>query len=292
LLSFSVTMRILLAISILVLAALLWATISIGRHIRKSRQRARFLREKQLRMELPVTLPIEEPAVPAVPVQHIAPTAADFSFAELAMKSLALTPLAAAPALPPPTPLRPTPEQAPISAAGRTVAPQTTSAGALGLIAAARKMSQDMPQPQMRPSGIRKAFVEAAATLPVLTSPPPPSALVEALPQQPSFEAPVTPRPEFFPPLQPAEVAPFLSIDSPEWPPRKLSQPIEPIAAKTPTNQPDPLLPRPVRSVPSSHPSTPFVLPLRRPDWAYFNKDMGDLSDPLPSRMRDRVRSR
>jgi len=44
---------------------------------------------------------------------------------------------------------------------------------------------------------------------------------------------------------------------------------------------------RPVRSV---HSQAEGARPANRPDWIYFNKDMGDLSDPAPSRIR--VRSR
>jgi len=276
-------MRILLAISVLALAALLWATISIVRHIRKSRTRSRFLRQMQSQIERHDPLPIQVPAAPPVPLQHRTPTAAELSFAELAMKSFAPEPVVPAPA-----PLRNTPGQAPISSAGRAVSPQTSSAGALGLIAAARKISQDIPQPRMRPSGIRKAFGGATPSPAASLHP----ARIEALPAQPSFAAPITPRPELFPIAEPAKAAPPFSIDSPEWQPRKLPRPAEPVAANAPLARPDPFLRRPVRSAPSPHPAPPFALPLRRPDWVYFNKDMGDLSDPLPSRMRDRVRSR
>jgi len=52
-----------------------------------------------------------------------------------------------------------------------------------------------------------------------------------------------------------------------------------------------PLLRRPVQSVPPPA-ETAAALPSRRTDWAYFNKDMGDLSDPAPSRIRDRSLNR
>ena len=41
--------------------------------------------------------------------------------------------------------------------------------------------------------------------------------------------------------------------------------------------------PRSLRpATPQKHPLASLVPPLERPDWAYFNKDMGDLSDPEP----------
>jgi len=240
-------MRILVAISILVLLALLWATVSIVRHIRKSRRRNRFLRENTPQLE----------AAPAVftPVSSKSP---EPTFAELAAKALAASSPAASPAS--------TPPPAGVSSARRMAVSQTPSAGALGLIAQARKLSHEMPQPQIRPSGIHKAAAATPEPQPVLT-------IVE-VPQLPATAPPI----EVFTqqPLVPlaASVA-----DASETPP----------APRTPAFASIPFFRRPVRS---AHSTPAFTLPAHRPDWVYFNKDMGDLSDPTPSRIRDRVRSR
>jgi hypothetical protein len=45
----------------------------------------------------------------------------------------------------------------------------------------------------------------------------------------------------------------------------------------------------PPPSVPPVSPR-PAHLPISRADWAYFNKDMGDLSDPAPAGSRSRIR--
>ena len=240
-------MRILVAISILVLLALLLATVSIVRHIRKSRRRSRFLRENTPQLE----------AAPAVftPVSSKSP---EPTFAELAAKALAASSPAASPAS--------TPPPAGVSSARRMAVSQTPSAGALGLIAQARKLSHEMPQPQIRPSGIHKAAAATPEPQPVLT-------IVE-VPQLPATAPPI----EVFTqqPLVPlaASVA-----DASETPP----------APRTPAFASIPFFRRPVRS---AHSTPAFTLPAHRPDWVYFNKDMGDLSDPTPSRIRDRVRSR
>ena len=285
--------------SALALVAVLWAMLSIGRHIYRSRRRARFLRERRPQSWadlIPATLP-------QIPVRNTVPTAAELSFAALAMKSLS-PPQAANPG-PVEVPLRtslvasqpPAPAPSPISAAGRAVAPQSTSAGALGLIAAARKLSQEMPLPQVRPSGSRPAFDPAALTrqsppAPLQAFSAPSPEIVTQLPLLETFLPPQQPVPS---PESPATAFTKLASSSPDQPPRKQPQPAESIAAKVPEAPAvpsDTFLRRPVRSVHPPHSAAPFVLPLRRPDWVYFNKDMGDLSDPTPSRIRDRVRSR
>jgi len=241
-------MRILVAISILVLLALLWTTVSIVRHIRKSRRRSRFLRENTPQLE----------AAPAVSTP-VSSTSPEPTFAELAAKALAASTA---------IPSRAVVESSPagVSSVRRMAVSQTPSAGALGLIAQARKLSHEMPQPQIRPSGIHKAAAATPEPQPVLT-------IVE-VPQLPATAPPI----EVFTqqPLVPlaASVA-----DASETPP----------APRTPAFASIPFFRRPVRS---AHSTPAFTLPAHRPDWVYFNKDMGDLSDPTPSRIRDRVRSR
>jgi hypothetical protein len=214
-------MRILVAISVLVLVVLLWAAVSIVQHIRKSRRRSRFLREKPQQIDV---IPVP-PAFEPIPVRTL---------------------------VEPSSP-------AGVSSARRTVVSQTPSASALGLIAAARKLSHDMPQPQIRPSGIRQAA--APEPQPVLRIVEVPPVEIPVILSQPVL----------------AEV---------------VTQPLVPIAAESPVFpaiSAIPFLSRPVRS---AQPAPVFTLPAHRPDWVYFNKDMGDLSDPTPSRIRDRVRSR
>jgi len=181
-----------------------------------------------------------------------------------------------------PLPTRPTEPHSPagVSSARRAVATQNPSAGALGLIAQARKLSHDMPQPQIRPSGIRKAVEAAPDPQPVLELQP----VVELKPiaePQPAIE----PQPA----LRIVEIpqAPQALPATPD--PLPLQADLIPVAAKTPGFAGIPFLRRPVRS---AQPAPAFTLPAHRPDWIYFNKDMGDLSDPSPSRIRDRVRSR
>jgi hypothetical protein len=285
--------------SALALVAVLWAMVSIGRHIYTARRRARFLRDRRPQSWAE---PVPTPS-PQIPAGNAAPTAAEFSFAELAMKSFS------APQVPAPTPVDVplkassvaspalAPASAPMSSAGRAVAPQSVSVGALGLIAAARKLSQDMPLPQVRPSGSRPAFDPSAMSrqippAPLQTSLAPSAEVVTQLPAIETFLPPLP----ALPLIEPTATAfTKLASNSLDLPPRKQPQPAESAAAKTPevpAVQSDPFLRRPVRSVHPPHPAPPFALPLRRPDWVYFNKDMGDLSDPTPSRIRDRVRSR
>jgi hypothetical protein len=52
----------------------------------------------------------------------------------------------------------------------------------------------------------------------------------------------------------------------------------------------EPATPRVVRSHSAKHPLASLVPQLNRPDWAYFNKDMGDLSDPEPRSVRPKMR--
>jgi len=257
-------MRILVAISILVLLALLWTTVSIVRHIRKSRRRSRFLRENTPQLE----------AAPAVSTP-VSSTSPEPTFAELAAKALAASTA---------IPSRAVVESSPagVSSVRRMAVSQTPSAGALGLIAQARKLSHEMPQPQIRPSGIHKAAAATPEPQPVLT-------IVE-VPQLPATAPPIevfTRRPLEIPVIPPQSV-----------PAQVVTQPLAasvadasetPLAPRTPAFASIPFFRRPVRS---AHPTPAFTLPAHRPDWVYFNKDMGDLSDPTPSRIRDRVRSR
>jgi hypothetical protein len=188
-------MRILIVVSALALAAVLWATSSIGRHIYKTRRRSRFLRKRRPQSWAdPVSAPL-------IPLRQMSPMAVEV-----------------------PSDLSPE---------------------------------------------VFSVLPEFEELLPALT-------VVEAA-------------------EQPATTFSKLAVDTFDNQPRKQPYSVEPQpteALGAPVFHPDTFLRRPVRSVYPQAPATPFALPIRRPDWAYFNKDMGDLSDPSPSRVRDRVRSR
>jgi hypothetical protein len=251
-------MPIFITISILALLAALWATISIVQHVRRSHRRRRFFRES---LQTPETdLPLEA-FLPPVPQVAAPPPTPALNIAPAPLPPA--TKLDTAPTLP-----------AGSSSVRRAISANPTSAGPLGLIAAARQISRDMPQPDRRSSGVRKVAVTEALQLPTEAIAIQANSLAE---QQPS-----TPLPAIVEQQAPA-------IEAFEPPARKSPQPAMPpiVAVELPKPAADPLLRRPVRSVPPA-----FALPSRRPDWAYFNKDMGDLSDPTPSRIRDRVRLR
>jgi len=272
-------MRILVAISVFVLVVLLWATVSIVRHIRSSQRRSRFLRK---------TAPQFEAAPEPHPSKPVSQPVSEPTFADLAARALAASAIPISTQNTPPLTRTPAESSSPagVSSARRAVASQNSSAGALGLIAQARKLSQDMPQPQIRPSGTRKAVEAAPEPQPVLELQP-----LAALQPVAELKPAVVPQPA----LEPQPVLRIVEIPQvPQATPvaaEPLPEPLEPlpVAAKTSAFAGIPFLRRPVRSV---QPAPAFTLPAHRPDWVYFNKDMGDLSDPSPSRIRDRVRSR
>jgi hypothetical protein len=290
-------MRILLGISLLVLVATLWTMISIVRHIRITRRRNLFLREQQEEQQLQITPPLRSVAhvtplparfaAPVFPAAPRVPSAAELSYTELATATahatmpesathaslpvssgiMASTPVANAIEMQSPqtNTIKPTAAPAGIASSRHAVAAseKVSTTNPLGLIAAAHKFSHDLPMPQMRSSETIK-IVEAPAEEHVLR-------ILEFVPD--SVNSDVFPAAPAFP-----------SLGHAQQPNRVLRQ--MPMATTTS----DPHVRRPVRSVQS--PAAAFTLPKHRPDWAYFNKDMGDLSDPLPRRVRDRVRSR
>ncbi len=104
-----------------------------------------------------------------------------------------------------------------------------------------------------------------------------------------------------FPAFSLPKLTPALSVSDPQLPSAALlsgllAQPhaLHPALAESRPASPasmSPLLRRPVQSAPRPA-ETAANHPSRRTDWAYFNKDMGDLSDPVPSRIRDRSLNR
>jgi hypothetical protein len=209
-------MRILLGISALVLVAILWAMISIFRHVRLTRHRNRFLREQEGERKLQSHLTSRDTAARMpLPARFAAPVG---------------LPLLQAVASPVPTPAQRV--AAPTPPAPTPPAPQTL------------RILEFVPDP---------AFIPDPTT-------------VEVFPAAPAF--------------------PSLYAKPLQAPPRRI------MAAASADANPTPHLRRPVRSAPPPPRPAAVSAASGRPDWDYFNKDMGDLSDPTPSRIRDRVRTR
>ena len=325
-------MRILLTISIFALAALLWAAVSIIQHIRHSRRRRilRVRQATPVASVLGLSgLSLPPLARPHSATSAVDPDFAAFSFAALAPRPtpapLYRSPAAqinfvdrAAPPPPSPAPARlqpPVEMPLPVLPPPSNLHPSTVNM--TGLNSSPQVVAQTAPQsPVQRLVAIldaAHAIDVAPASAPqfqhvqqVHDAPPSSEVFTELVPASP-MEAPVAEpaTPVASLPLQPAPPllnpailnSPLLASD--RRPPTRalplhtdpLDQITQATASLDPANQPDTQLRRPVRSVHPAHPAAPFI-PTRRPDWAYFNKDMGDLSDPVPSRIRDRARSR
>jgi hypothetical protein len=258
-------MRILLGISILVLVAILWTTFSIVRHVRVTRRRNRFLRE-QLISEQTLDLP------PMLSAGNIAPLPARFAAPILPVAQHDIPePVQAIPA-PVITPRSSTHATtfAGISSTRRpSITPQNPSPSPLSLIAAARKLSRDLPHPPL-------AHPQADPA-PKLATEEQPLRILEFVPDPATAE--IYPSAPAFPSLAAAN------------PDGKLRQLRPAIPAQPADNANDIQVRRPVRSV-HLQSAVNANRPSHRPDWMYFNKDMGDLSDPLPGRIRDRIRLR
>jgi hypothetical protein len=237
------SMRILLTISILALAALLWASVSIVQHIRLSRRRrvAITLKQPKSRTLIRVRLPERKHQ----PVREMQPK---HNSGVLGIAGMAAKPIER-PAAPAPRP--PYAFPTPVSfayASPQPVMPVTQASvrtPVVSMIAAAEPVTRVVP---------------VIAPLPEPVSPAEPANLTE-------LAAVVTE----------AEPVPVSEI-----PQRMQPQSVPAAAAEVA----DPHARRPVRSVVPQPVAPVFGTPLRRPDWAYFNKDMGDLSDPLPGRLR------
>jgi len=296
LLSFMRLMRVLVAISILAFAALLWASIAIFRHIQRTRRRRRRALEAARNSLIPV-VPVAIVAPPPPP-----PIVPEITFTD--------------PEAPPPEITYTDPEPPVRELTPPAVQPYLRQAEARQV-----EVRPTDPRTQPEPAATAEEFLD---TLPPPSSP----ALRES-----SF-SPIPAWPHFgFTPSRPAQ--PLRStITTPAEPEQALAaeQALEDqqISGRIPTPPPEPIpyaappltessssvtpaargpiqIQPPAPAVkplyPSAHPtlaeSTPLPppplsprsadQPLRRADWAYFNKDMGDLSDPAPAGSRSRI---
>jgi hypothetical protein len=224
-------MHILLAISVLAFAALLWATIAIANHIRRARRRRRRF------MESTAQLAAQSPASP-LNLSQVIP--------KRSVPELSFTDLAA----PPP----PIPEPEVTAAALADELPTDTEAATSEpelTVAAEEQLETEVhPNPHFEPEP--KAPIEAFVPEPEITLAAEEQLEDEATPPEPEH---VSMRASEFEPLQP------------------------------------PPLTKPIRTGPPKHPLASLIPPIERPDWAFFNKDMGDLSDPEPrSSSRPKIR--
>jgi hypothetical protein len=250
-------MRILLGISALVLVAILWCMVAIMQHVRLARRRARLLREQR-------ELGARSASLWASPsVEQVAPLPTRFATADACDK---------------PTP-QPQPQEKPLHAAPPPASlTQATQAQTPPLTRALPPLP-NREVPRQRPAAIPVVAAASHAPLRILEFVPNASSSESNAPSQ-SF-ADVFPAAPMFPDLQPTthkRATRVMAVAAP------------PVVAMPPTADADPGQRRPVRSAPP--PTSSEVRPANRPDWIYFNKDMGDLSDPAPSRVRDRVRAR
>lgn len=234
-------MTILFAISVAAFVAIMWASISIARHVRRTRRR---------RVETPTGV-----------VPTFSPEAARAAEA-LAAGAWGRTSRPDWKAAPPP----PLPEEA-------------------------------HPEPEPLPTPIRD-FVPTMAPLkrpepqPIAPPEPPPAREpIAAAPAPPAIPAPapIPSVPEIRFPLTSQRIASSAAI-------AVAREAALASAAAEPTPEPAPEPRSPQSS--ASQPATNFQLrrppapaPDSRSDWAYFNKDMGDLRDPEP-RFRERPRGR
>jgi len=269
-------MRILFVISILAFIALLWATVAIVQHVRRQRRRQRRFLESN------GTLAVQSTAAPlgitGLPSKTSIPL---LTFTD---------PAAPPPPLPPPPVPGPVAEvqqepeasvadELPVETEGATSEPEviqladespTTAASPEPEIAPVAEVQPAVePEPESEITLAIEEHLEAES----YTAP-------ETIPEvQPHHEPDFTPEPEITAAAEeqlesePASEPDTLSVE-PEPAP-------EPEATQSTIPEPPPLV-RPIRSGPPKHPLAQLVQPLPRPDWAYFNKDMGDLSDPEP----------
>lgn len=245
LLSLARLMRILFAISILAFLALLWATIAIVQHVRRARRRKRRFLES-------APTPLRS-ASSGLGLASLPPTRA--------VPELSFTDLAA------PPPPRPEPvsvaDELPVETEAATSEPELTLQTEEHLESKAQPETSPEPEP-------------------LQIDPEPEPEITAKAEEQLEAEAEPTSEPEASPE---SETSPETTTEA-TTEPQSTAQP-EPIPETTPEPfqaaipEPPPLK-RPIRIGPPKHLLAQLVQPIHRPDWAYFNKDMGDLSDPEP----------
>jgi hypothetical protein len=295
-------MRVLVAISILAFAALLWASIAIYRHIRRTQRRRRRALEASLNnFVLPqpiaaIAPPVARPVVPEI----------TFSDPEAPLPEVAFTD-PRAPIRPPAAPAfqpyvrqaEPRPQSAPVLITLVDANPHQVSS--------ADEFVDTLPPPPSTPTATTQPV--HAAAVPAPPAPPiPRDPSLSPIPAWPHFGFTPAPRPQ--PAVKPLPEDDFHEparspMPSPEPIPYAappLSESSATVAAARGPIQIQPPAPAIRPLYPSSHPtlaeSTPpppppprqGQQPMRRADWSYFNKDMGDLSDPPPAGSRPRIR--
>jgi hypothetical protein len=244
-------MRILLVTSALVLVAMLWATLSIIRHVRVAQRKSRVAQRKgrgvpTFEDDMPEAISVatgETTRIALLP--HLPPLPARFAAPAYASSENALS-AHAEPAVR---------QQAPVLLPAAVLHAFTDSASQR----AAAKASSVAP-PVVRPLQAAPAAVKETQSLRIF---------------------------EFVPGPELSTMAPAAPASS-----TAQAQASRRIPSPPPTPVIDPQQRRPVRSASPSDNNNAQELPSHRQDWIYFNKDMGDLSDPTPSRIRDRVRAR
>lgn len=304
LLSFMRLMRVLVAISILAFAALLWASIAIFRHIQRTRRRRRRALEAArnnlyLYPAVPVAIVVPPPPPPVVPeITFTDPEAPlpEITYTDPEPPVRELTPPAVQPYL-------------------RQAEPRQVEV----------RPTDSRPQPE--PEATAEEFLD---TLPPPTPPAPRDSSFSPIPAWPHFgftpsrpaqplRSPITipAEPELalaaVQALEDQQVSGRMPTSPPE--PIPYAAPVESSASATPARLPmlihppppavKPVYPSPYplqqgsqqpqaaeEPLPSPQPPVPLRpahQPISRADWAYFNKDMGDLSDPAPAGSRSRI---
>jgi len=266
-------MRILFAISILAFIALLWASIAIVQHVRRQRRRRRRF------LDSTATLVSQSSTAP-LGIAHLSPAQS--------IPELSFTDLAAPPPPPPPPPQETEAalaDELPTETEAATSEPEATPALEVDVapepIAEAGTVSAAEVQPTVEPEPEPQRELEPEVSL--ATEEHLEAEAAPELETQPEIEQHY--EPDFTPEPEITEIAeeqleteaapePNIIASEPEAAPEQ-----EPVQAAIP--EPPPLV-RPIRTGPPKHPLAQLVQPLHRPDWAYFNKDMGDLSDPEP----------
>jgi hypothetical protein len=290
-------MRVLVAISILAFLALLWACVAIFQHIRRTQRRRRRALEasrNDLTPTVPAALITPTPAAPVIPE-------ITFHDPEAPLPEIAFTDSQAPIREPSPQAFQPylrrsefhRPAASPVPLVAHTLQPE---------IVPAEEFVDTLPPPP-NPEPPRDAAFSPVPAWPHFGFTP-------ARPAQP-FRAPIIPtaEPELTLAAEQAMEDHQVSGRMPDPPaePIPYAAPAESSASVTPARLPlviHPPAPAVKPIYPSAHPTLaestpppPPPLPPRsgkhpvvRADWAYFNKDMGDLSDPAPAGSRTRVR--
>jgi len=311
LLSLPWLMRVLVAISILAFLALLWAFVAIFRHIGRTRRRRRRALESS-RNDL---APTPDRAIIAPPPPPVGVPEITFTDPEAPLPEVSFTdPRApihepASPAFQPY--VRPVETRQPASSATPIVIHNHKTEVALAdefvdtlppppppstaAIPPATRESTFSPIPAWPHFGFTPSRQAQPLRVPITAPAEPEQALAaeQAIEDhQISGRSPISP-PEPIPYAGPSLTDSSASVNPARLPmlihpPPPAVKPVYPSAYPAPPPEPvleaeqPPRPPLPMRS--GQHPTA-------RADWAYFNKDMGDLSDPSPAGSRTKIRA-